>query len=65
MNSDLARGWEPRVPASFGKAHPPAQVEAWLIIQPGRYRHSVDWPTGIDAGMVIGEYLACRVVWSR
>ncbi len=29
------------------------------------YRYSVDWQTGIDVRMVIGEYLACRVVWSR
>jgi len=28
-------------------------------------RYSVDWQTGIDVRMVIGEYLACRVVWNR
>lgn len=49
----------------LGKSVPPAQVGAWLIVQPGRYRYSVDWQTGVDVRMVIGEYLACRVVWSR
>lgn len=50
---------------AWGKPVPPARVGAWLIVQPGRYRYLVDWQTGIDARMVIGEYLACRVVWSR
>lgn len=50
---------------ALGKPAPTAQVGAWLIVQPGRYRYSVDWQTGIDVRMVIGEYLACRVVWSR
>jgi len=50
---------------ALGKSVPPAQVGAWLIVQPGRYRYSVDWQTGIDVRMVIGEYLACRVVWNR
>lgn len=50
---------------ALGKSVPPAQDGAWLIVQPGRYRYSVDWQTGIDVRMVIGEYLACRVVWNR
>lgn len=50
---------------ALGKPVPLSQVGAWLIVQPGRYRYSVDWQTGIDVRMVIGEYLACRVVWSR
>ena len=50
---------------AFGKSVPPPQGGAWLIVQPGRYRYSVDWQTGIDVRLVIGEYLACRVVWSR
>lgn len=50
---------------ALGKPVPPAQVGAWLIVQLGRYGYSVDWQTGIDVRMVIGEYLACRVVWNR
>jgi len=50
---------------ALGKSVPPAQAGGWLIVQPGRYRYAVDWQTGIDVRLVIGEYLACRVVWSR
>lgn len=61
----MARAGKPRFPACLGKSIPPSQVGTWLIVQPGRYRYTVDWQTGIDVRMVIGEYLACRVVWNR
>jgi hypothetical protein len=48
----------------LGKSVPPTQAGKWLIVQPDRYRYAVDWQTGIDVRMVIGEYLACRVVWN-
>lgn len=46
-----------------GKTIPPIQIGGWLIVQPGRYRYLVNWQDGVDIRIVIGEYLACRVVW--
>jgi hypothetical protein len=48
-----------------GRPIPPTQDGAWLIVQPRRYRYSIDWQSGIDVRMVIGEYLYCRAVWNR
>jgi hypothetical protein len=36
----------------------------WIVVQPGRYRYSVDEDGGVTVRMVVAEYLACRVVWS-
>jgi hypothetical protein len=35
----------------------------WLVIQPGRYRYMTSMGGGLAVRMVIGEYLACEVVW--
>ena len=46
-----------------GKTIFPAKTGDWMIIQPVRYRYAIDWQAGIDVRIVLGEYLACRVVW--
>lgn len=35
----------------------------WVIVQPGRYRYSVQQGKRIEVRMVFSEYLACIVVW--
>jgi len=35
----------------------------WIEVQPMRYRYSVDQPEGVIVRIVLGEYLACQVVW--
>ena len=36
----------------------------WIVVQPGRYRYSVDEPGGIVVRIVLADYLACRVRWA-
>lgn len=37
----------------------------WVFVQEGRYRYqAVDDVDGINVKIVIGEYLACEVIWS-
>jgi len=35
----------------------------WIVVQPRRYRYSVDEFGGVRVQIVISEYLACVVVW--
>lgn len=39
-------------------------IGGWIDVQPGRYRYHVSWGDGIEARIVIGEYLACLVRWN-
>ena len=39
------------------------QQGQWVIVQPGRYRYSVDQYGGVRVQMVLSEYLACIVDW--
>jgi hypothetical protein len=44
---------------------PPESATAnWIIVQPGRYRYSVE-PDGLVVRMVLSEYLACVVAWGE
>ena len=38
-------------------------ADGWLDVQEGRYRYLVGQGEGDYAHIVLGEYLACRVVW--
>jgi hypothetical protein len=39
-------------------------VNDWMDVQEGRYRyHAIDYGDAIRIKLVIGEYLACEVVW--
>lgn len=37
--------------------------DAWIIVQPGRYRYRVSWTAGVCVQIVIGEYLGCEARW--
>lgn len=37
----------------------------WIIVQPDRYRYSVEEFRGVRIRMVISEYLACSVTWDE
>jgi hypothetical protein len=39
------------------------QEGKWIVVQPGRYRYSVEERGGVIVQVVIGEYLACTVEW--
>lgn len=36
----------------------------WVVVQPGRYRYSVDQHGGVRVQFVLAEYLACIVDWA-
>jgi hypothetical protein len=38
-------------------------VSVWITAQPGYYRYLTSVSVGVIVRMVIGEYLACEVVW--
>jgi hypothetical protein len=40
-----------------------AQSGDWIIVQPERYRYTVQENGGINVRMVLSEYLACEVAW--
>lgn len=37
--------------------------EGWIVVQPSRYRYLTSVDCGVLVRMVIGQYLACEVVW--
>lgn len=39
------------------------QCGPWIVVQPGRYRYSVDEHGGVLVRIVLAEYLACLVNW--
>jgi hypothetical protein len=40
-------------------------VNDWVDVQEGRYRyHAIDYGDAVRIKLVIGEYLACEVIWS-
>jgi hypothetical protein len=61
------RGWPEIGSRSFLRAcgaKPYDTTEGpWIIVQPSRYRYSVDQLGGVIVRMVIGEYLACYIEW--
>jgi hypothetical protein len=38
-------------------------VGGWIIVEPGRYRYSIDWSEGVTVRTVIWEYLATETRW--
>jgi hypothetical protein len=40
------------------------QCGRWIVVQPGRYRYSVDENGGVLVRIVLAEYLACVVDWN-
>lgn len=42
-----------------------AMVGGWILVEPGRYRYSVDWSDGVTVRTVIWEYLATETRWDR
>ena len=61
------RGWPEIGSRAFFRAcgaAPYANTEGpWIVVQPNRYRYSVDQPGGVVVRIVVGEYLACQVDW--
>lgn len=40
-------------------------VNDWVDVQEGRYRyHAIDYGDNVRIKLVIGEYLACEVIWN-
>jgi hypothetical protein len=40
-------------------------INDWVDVQEGRYRYlAIDRGSGITIKIVIGEYLACEVIWA-
>jgi len=40
-----------------------ALVGGWIVVEPSRYRYSVDWSDGVTVRTVIWEYLATETRW--
>jgi hypothetical protein len=40
------------------------QCGRWIVVQPGRYRYSVDDNGGVLVRIVLAEYLSCVVNWN-
>lgn len=51
------------VRACGAKADEFAQVGEWVVVQPGRYRYSVNETGGVLVRIVLSEYLACVTQW--
>ena len=62
------RGWPELGSRAFFRASgaPPYNDGAgpWVVVQPGRYRYSVDQDGDVRVKIVLSEYLACSVTWS-
>lgn len=37
--------------------------DGWQVVQEGRYRYAMSLVDGVSVRMVLGEYLACQVIW--
>lgn len=46
-----------------GKSIPPKKEGHWFVVQRNRYRYWIDWQNGVEVRMMIGEYLACQIIW--
>lgn len=46
-----------------GAYRDPRQIATWIVVQPGQYTYSVAETGGVQVQLVIGEYLACSVIW--
>jgi hypothetical protein len=42
-----------------------ALIGGWIVVEPGRYRYSVDWSDGVTVRTVIWEYLATETRWDQ
>lgn len=42
-----------------------AMVGGWIMVEPGRYRYSIDWSGDVTVKTVIWEYLATETRWER
>jgi hypothetical protein len=40
-----------------------AMAGGWIIVEPGRYRYTIDWSDGVTVRTVIWEYLATETRW--
>jgi hypothetical protein len=40
-----------------------AMIGGWIVVEPGRYRYSVDWSDGVTIRTVIWDYLATETRW--
>lgn len=41
-----------------------AMVGGWIMVEPGRYRYSVDWSDGVTVRTVLWDYLATETRWN-
>ena len=42
-----------------------AMVGGWIMVEPGRYRYSIDWSGPVTVKTVVWEYLATETRWER
>ena len=42
-----------------------AMAGGWIVVEPGRYRYSIDWSDGVSVRTVVWEYLASETRWDR
>jgi hypothetical protein len=42
-----------------------AMVGGWIMVEPSRYRYSIDWSDAVTVKTVIWEYLATETRWER
>lgn len=42
-----------------------AMVGGWIVVEPDRYRYSIDWSDAVTVKTVIWEYLATETRWER
>lgn len=42
-----------------------AMVGGWILVEPGRYRYSVDWSDSVTVRTVLWDYLATETRWDR
>lgn len=65
--SGEVRGWPELGSRAFMRACETEPYEAtngpWVVVQPNRYRYSVDETGGVIVRIVISEYLACQIQW--
>jgi hypothetical protein len=43
----------------------PEVIGGWVVVEPGRYRYSIDWSSGVTVRTVIWEYLATETCWEE
>lgn len=60
---DSAVGWPEVGSRAMIRLVESTAYDGWVTVQPDRYRYSACTAIGVVVRIVVGEYLACEVVW--